>query len=119
MASNVLGTDLKSCSLDPITGFYRNGKCDTCADDVGMHTVCVSMTENFLEFSKQVGNDLSTPAPQYAFPGLVPGDRWCLCMSRWIEAYDAQVAPKVYLEGTHISVLEFIDLEILQEHAVG
>ncbi|MCH6258899.1 DUF2237 domain-containing protein [Puniceicoccaceae bacterium K14] len=117
MAYNVFGDELIPCSLDPITGFYRNGKCDTCADDRGMHTVCVLMTNEFLKFSKNAGNDLSTPAPQYAFPGLVAGDRWCLCLSRWIEAYEEKVAPYVYLKATHISVLEFVDLDILKQFA--
>lgn len=118
MACNVFGDELKSCSMDPVTGFYRNGKCDTCADDVGMHTMCVKVTAEFLRFSKERGNDLSTPAPQYGFAGLVPGDRWCLCMDRWIEAYEAGMAPAVCLQATHISVLEFIDLAILKQYAV-
>lgn len=118
MARNVLGTDLEDCSLDPVTGFYRNGKCDTCGEDVGMHTVCIEATEGFLEFSKSCGNDLSTPMPHYQFPGLKSGDRWCLCLSRWVEAYRAGVAPRLNLEATHASALEFIDLDVLKEFAV-
>ncbi|MCA9053489.1 MAG: DUF2237 domain-containing protein [Planctomycetaceae bacterium] len=116
--SNVLGTELESCSFDPLTGFYRDGCCRTGKEDLGMHTICVQTTAEFLEFSQQVGNDLSTPIPEYAFPGLNPGDRWCLCCLRWKEAYQAGFAPPVVLEATHISVLEFIDLELLQEYAV-
>ncbi len=119
MARNVLGGDLVACSMDPLTGFFRNGKCDTRAEDQGMHTVCVLVTEEFLAFSKAKGNDLSTPKPEYGFPGLKPGDSWCLCLSRWIQAFEAGMAPKVRLEATHASVLEFIELERLQEFAVG
>jgi uncharacterized protein (DUF2237 family) len=115
---NVLGTELEPCSFDPLTGFYRDGCCRTGKEDVGMHTICVETTAEFLKFSKRVGNDLSTPIPEYAFPGLSPGDRWCLCCLRWKEAHAAGVAPRVILEATHMSVLEFIDLEVLQEHAV-
>ena len=118
MASNVLGGELKPCSLDPVTGFFRNGLCDTCADDRGMHTVCVVMTDEFLEFSAEAGNDLSTPVPEYQFPGLKAGDRWCLCMRRWIEAQKADMAPEIVLESCHISVTEFIDLELLKQYAV-
>ena len=101
-----------------MTGFFRNGKCDTRADDQGMHTVCVLMTDEFLAFSKEHGNDLSTPIPEYGFPGLNEGDYWCLCLSRWIQAYELGMAPKVKLEATHASVLEFIELDRLQEYAV-
>ena len=118
MAKNVLGTDLVSCSTDPMTGFFRNGKCDTRADDQGMHTVCVLVTDEFLAFSKSHGNDLSTPVPEYDFPGLKGGDFWCLCLSRWIQAYNQGMAPKVKLEATHASVLEFLELECLLEYAV-
>ncbi len=118
MAKNILGTDLIPCSIDPMTGFFRNGKCDTRADDAGMHTICVLVTTEFLAFSKEKGNDLSTPIPEYSFPGLKPGDYWCLCLSRWIQAYNEGMAPKVRLEATHASVLEFIELECLQEYAV-
>ena len=119
MAKNVLGGDLIPCSLDPVTGFFRNGKCDTRADDHGMHTICVQMTEAFLAFSKAKGNDLSTPMPQYGFPGLVEGDYWCLCLSRWIQAYEQGMAPRVRLESTHASVLEFIELKTLEEFAAA
>ncbi len=118
MAKNVLGTDLIPCSTDPLTGFFRNGKCDTRADDAGMHTVCALMTDEFLAFSRKHGNDLSTPVPEYGFPGLEAGDYWCLCLSRWIQAYNEGMAPRVKLEATHASVLEFIELERLQEYAV-
>ena len=117
MASNVLGTPLKSCCMDPVTGFYRNGKCDTGAEDHGLHLVCVRLTEEFLRFSKSRGNDLSTPVPQWRFSGLKEGDHWCLCATRWTEARDAGMAPKVVLEATHISMLEFATLEELQAHA--
>lgn len=118
MAMNVLGTPLKSCCMDPVTGFYRNGKCDTGAEDHGLHLVCVRLTDEFLRFSKSQGNDLTTPVPQWGFPGLKEGDHWCLCATRWTEARDAGLAPKVVLEATHISMLEFATLEELQEHAV-
>ena len=117
MAKNVLGTDLITCSEDPMTGFFRNGKCDTRADDQGMHTVCALMTDEFLAFSKEHGNDLSTPIPEFGFPGLKDGDYWCLCLSRWIQAYEFGMAPRVKLEATHASVLEFIELHRLQEYA--
>lgn len=118
MALNVIGDELEICSNDPMTGFFRNGCCDTNAQDLGMHTVCIQVTDDFLEFSKSAGNDLSTPVPQYQFPGLLEGDRWCLCMQRWLEAYEAGKAPGVFLEGTHISVIEHIDLELLREYAI-
>lgn len=117
MAANVLGTPLESCSTDPLTGFYRDGCCNTGAEDMGLHLVCSVMTADFLAFSKSVGNDLSTPHPQFEFPGLKPGDRWCLCALRWKEALEADCAPNVVLDATHISTLEFIDLEDLQSHA--
>jgi uncharacterized protein (DUF2237 family) len=117
-ASNVLGTPLQSCSTKPLTGFFRTGCCDTGADDVGLHLVCCKMTGEFLAFSRSRGNDLMTPNPQWGFPGLKAGDRWCLCVERWKEAHAAKVAPPVVLEATHISTLEFVDLEDLQAHAV-
>ena len=117
MAKNVLGSDLVECSCDPMTGFFRNGKCDTNGDDVGMHTVCVETTAEFLEFSKSRGNDLSTPIPLYDFPGLEPGDHWCLCLQRWIEAYNADMAPRIFLKSTHMSAIEFIPIETLKEYA--
>lgn len=113
---NVLGTDLAACSQDPLTGFYRDGCCRTGGEDVGLHVVCAVMTETFLRFSRQRGNDLSTPMPEYQFPGLQPGDQWCLCAARWKEAFDAGLAPPVVLEATHISALEFASLEELQAH---
>lgn len=115
-ARNVLGGELVDCSQDPLTGFYRDGCCNTGYGDVGVHVVCVVATREFLDFSRQVGNDLSTPIPQFRFPGLLPGDRWCLCASRWKEAYDAGKAPPVVLEATHVSALEFANLEQLQAH---
>lgn len=116
-AKNVLGTDLQTCSTEPLTGFYRDGCCNTGAGDAGVHVVCAEMTAEFLDFSKSSGNDLSTPVPMFQFPGLQPGDRWCLCAKRWQEAFNAGRAPRVCLEATHISALEFIDLENLREHA--
>lgn len=116
-AKNVLGTELEVCSTDPMTGFYRDGCCNTGGQDMGLHVVCAEMTSEFLEFSRRAGNDLSTPMPMYHFSGLKPGDRWCLCAARWKEAYDADMAPKVHLEATHISALEFASLEELQEHS--
>ena len=117
-ATNVLGTQLQTCSTDPLTGFYRDGCCNTGAQDVGLHLVCIEATDEFLAFSKSRGNDLSTPIPEYRFPGLTEGDRWCLCVQRWQEAHAAGFAPRVHLEATHISALEFVDLEVLQEYAV-
>jgi uncharacterized protein (DUF2237 family) len=118
MAANVLGGDLINCSTDPLTGFYRTGCCDTGAEDAGVHTVCALVDARFLEFSASVGNDLSTPRPEFGFPGLRPGDRWCLCASRWAEALEAGVAPRVVLEATHLRTLEWVDLADLQAHAV-
>lgn len=117
-ARNVLNGPLQPCGTDPMTGFYRNGCCDTGAGDVGIHVVCAEMTAEFLAFSVSRGNDLVTPVPQFGFPGLRPGDRWCLCAERWKEAYEAGVAPPVILEATHMSTLEFVSLEELREHAV-
>jgi len=116
-ARNVLGQELASCSTSPMTGFYRNGCCETGAEDVGMHTVCAVMTADFLRFSKSVGNDLSTPVPEASFPGLRPGDRWCLCAPRWKEALDAGCAPEVVLEATHEEVLAIAPLGVLKDHA--
>jgi hypothetical protein len=117
MAKNVLGTELKTCSESPLTGFYRDGCCNTGAEDVGLHTVCVRVTEEFLAFSASVGNDLSTPMPMFDFPGLTPGDQWCVCVLRWVEALEADVAPPVDLEATHISVLEFVSRADLERYA--
>jgi uncharacterized protein (DUF2237 family) len=119
MAKNVLGNDLESCSTNPLTGFYRDGCCNTGASDEGMHTVCAEVNEDFLRFSKLKGNDLSTPNAMFDFPGLKDGDRWCLCVLRWKEAFTAGMAPLVNLRATHISALEFIDLETLKEYATG
>jgi hypothetical protein len=119
MAQNVLGTELQPCSTDPVTGFYRDGCCNTGADDDGVHTVCAVVTAEFLEFSKAQGNDLSTPHPEHGFAGLMPGDHWCLCASRWAEALDAEVAPPVVLGATHARTLEWIDLGDLEAHAAG
>lgn len=117
MAKNVFGGDLVVCSADPLTGFFRNGKCDTCGDDTGMHTVCAEMTKEFLLYSRRVGNDLSTPVPEWRFPGLQPGDRWCLCLPRWLQALEAGVAPRLYLRATHMSAIEHIPMEVLLEYA--
>ncbi len=114
---NVLGEELEDCSTDPMTGFYRNGCCETGPEDQGLHLVCTVMSDEFLHFSRSVGNDLSTPRPQWGFPGLKAGDRWCLCVERWREALAAGAAPQVHLEATHISALEFVDLADLREHA--
>lgn len=117
-AKNVLGGVLQPCGTDPVTGFFRDGCCNTCEEDLGSHTVCAQMTEAFLSFSKSQGNDLSTPNPRYQFPGLRPGDRWCVCASRWREAADAGVAPPVILEATHERALEVIALADLEYHAL-
>jgi len=117
-AKNVLGEPLQSCSENPITGWFRDGCCHTGPGDMGMHVICCQVDAAFLDFSKGAGNDLSTPRPEFNFPGLKPGDRWCVCASRWKEAYDAGVAPGVVLESTHMSALEYATLEELQEYAV-
>jgi uncharacterized protein (DUF2237 family) len=114
---NVLGGELEPCSIDPLTGFYRDGTCRTGPQDHGLHVVCAEMTETFLTFSKEAGNDLSTPRPEWGFPGLQPGDRWCVCADRWREALDAGAAPPVHLAATHVSALEFASLDDLQAHA--
>ena len=116
---NVLGDELQPCSLDPITGFFRNGCCDTCDQDQGSHTVCAIMTAEFLAFSKSAGNDLSTPMPQYGFDGLKPGDQWCLCAARFLRAYQAGKAPKVRLQSTHRRALEIVPMEALREMSVA
>ena len=115
---NVLGSELQVCCESPVTGFYRDGCCNTGPGDIGLHLVCAEMTEEFLEFSAARGNDLMTPHPQVGFAGLRPGDRWCLCVSRWKEALDAGVAPPIDLNATHISTLEFVDEANLREHAI-
>ena len=117
-AKNVLGTDLRPCCMDPMTGFYRDGYCNTGTGDHGAHTVCAEMTAEFLEFSARVGNDLSTPVPEYDFPGLEPCDRWCLCVTRWTEALAQGKAPQVVLSSTHMSAIEFASLEDLKAYAV-
>jgi uncharacterized protein len=117
-ALNVLGQELQTCSLQPLTGYFRDGCCNTRADDTGRHVVCVQVTAAFLEFSRSVGNDLSTPHPEYDFPGLNPGDRWCLCLTRWKQAHEAGCAPQVILEATHQSALKLVPLSVLQEHAL-
>ena len=117
-AKNVLGGKLAVCSESPKTGFFRDGCCNTSPEDTGSHTVCCVMTAEFLAFSKSAGNDLSTPMPQFGFPGLKPGDRWCLCAPRWQEALDAGFAPQVVLEATHEEALAFVDLDDLKAHAV-
>jgi uncharacterized protein (DUF2237 family) len=117
-ALNVLGGTLQPCGLDPVTGFYRDGCCNTDYDDPGIHVVCAKMTREFLAFSKQRGNDLSTPSPDAGFPGLKPGDRWCLCAGRWKEAFDAGVAPPVVLGATHEEALAMVPLGELKRHAV-
>ena len=118
MAKNVFGGDLIACSTDPMTGFFRTGTCDTCGDDAGMHTVCAEVTEEFLAFSKAAGNDLSTPRPEYQFSGLNPGDRWCICLPRWVEALEAGMAPKLMLQATHMSAIEHIAMETLLEYGL-
>lgn len=116
---NVLGGSLKSCSGDPKTGFYRDSFCRTGPEDVGSHTVCAEVTEAFLRFSAERGNDLSTPRPEWGFPGLKPGDRWCLCAPRWMEAYEGGCAPPVILAATEESALDIIPLKVLQQYACG
>lgn len=115
---NVLGGELTPCSLDPVTGFFRNGCCDTGPMDHGSHTVCVVMTAEFLAFSKYLGNDLSTPKPEFLFPGLKAGDQWCLCAARFLQAHDEGAAPKVNLAATHRQALEIVPLDILTQHAL-
>jgi uncharacterized protein len=115
---NVLSEDMEDCGTTPMTGFFRDGCCRTGPDDQGLHILCAEMTQEFLTFSKLAGNDLSTPMPDYHFPGLEPGDRWCLCVLRWKEALEAGAAPPVILASTHISTLEFVDLDDLKAHAV-
>jgi uncharacterized protein (DUF2237 family) len=114
---NILGGELKCCCLKPLTGFFRDGLCRTNDQDVGRHTVCVRVTEDFLKFSKAVGNDLSTPRPEFTFPGLVDGDKWCLCVLRWREALEHGMAPQVFLDACHESALQHVSLEDLKSHA--
>lgn len=116
---NVLGEPLEPCGTDPVTGFFRDGCCNTCKEDVGSHTVCVEVSTRFLEYSRFAGNDLSTPHPEFQFPGLKEGDRWCLCASRWLEAYEKGMAPRVFLANTHAKALEVVPLDVLREHAAS
>ena len=118
-STNVLGEALQDCSHDPKTGFFRNGACDTCAEDRGSHTVCAVMTAEFLALSKYLGNDLSTPRPEFGFPGLTPGDRWCLCASRFLQAHDEGAAPRIVLEATHARALDIVPMEVLEAAAEG
>jgi len=115
---NVLGQPLENCSMDPVTGFFRNGCCDTSNEDIASHTVCIVATNDFLAFSKAAGNDLSTPSPEYGFPGLREGDRWCLCAPRWQEAFEAGKMPRVVLQATHEGALQYCDLADLKRYAV-
>ncbi|NDJ59556.1 MAG: DUF2237 domain-containing protein [Chloroflexi bacterium] len=117
-AKNVLGGPLETCGTDPMTGYFRDGCCNTGPDDVGSHVVCARVTAAFLEFSRSRGNDLITPRPHYGFPGLKPGDRWCLCALRWLEAFEAGCAPPVILAATHQKALQYIALADLQAHAL-
>ncbi|MDJ0775648.1 MAG: DUF2237 domain-containing protein [Mastigocoleus sp. MO_167.B18] len=116
-SKNVLGEKLQVCCTSPMTGFYRNGSCETGPQDFGSHVVCAQVTEEFLDYTKSKGNDLSTPVPGYDFPGLKPGDKWCLCASRWKEAMEAGFAPPIDLSATHEATLKYVPLEVLQEHA--
>ena len=115
---NVFGEPLELCGADPVTGFLRDGTCNTCKEDTGSHTVCVEVTRAFLEFSRFRSNDLSTPMPEYNFPGLQPGDSWCLCAGRWLEAAENNMAPRVHLKRTHIRALDIVPFELLKKHAV-
>jgi len=116
-SKNVLGTELKACCLDPVTGFYRDGMCSSSPQDPGEHTLCAIVTDDFLEYTAELGNDLITPAPAFGYPGLKAGDRWCICVSRWVEAMRVGCAPQVDLEATHVSVLNHVDLDILKRYA--
>ena len=118
MAQNVLGTELVECGTDPVTGFFRDGCCNTSEADIGSHTVCTIVTAEFLEFSKEAGNDLSTPRPEWGFEGLSPGDGWCVCASRWLEAALAGAAAPVRLTATHERALEVVPLQMLRTHAI-
>lgn len=115
---NVIGTDLEPCGMDPVTGFFRDGCCSTGPEDLGSHTICAVVTAEFLEHQRSIGNDLSTPMPAYHFPGLVPGDRWCVTAVNWLRAHEAGCAAPVVLASTHVRALEIVPLDALQEHAV-
>lgn len=117
-ALNVFGRPLETCSTEPLTGFFRDGACNTCAEDVGSHTVCAVMTAEFLAYSKYVGNDLTTPRPEFMFPGLKPGDQWCLCASRFLQAAEEGAAPRIRLAATHARALDIVPIEILERHAI-
>lgn len=114
---NVFGESLETCGDNPITGFFRDGKCNTCTDDLGSHTVCIEVSQAFLEYSRFRGNDLSTPVPEHNFSGLKPGNTWCLCAARWLEAKESEMAPRVHLKRTHIKALEIVPLELLKQYA--
>jgi uncharacterized protein (DUF2237 family) len=118
MERNVLGGPLETCGTEPLTGFYRDGRCSTGPGDVGSHTICAVVSAEFLEFQKRIGNDLSTPAPQYDFPGLLPGDRWCVTLRNWLRAHEEGVGSFVVLAATHESALEVVPLEVLRAYAV-
>jgi len=118
LQKNVLGTPLRTCSRDPLTGFFRNGCCETDEEDAGEHTACVRVTPEFLEFQKRVGNDLSTPRPEFGFQGLKPGNQWCVCAARWVQAHQAGIIAPLVLEATHESLLDYLPLETLRLHAV-
>lgn len=118
MQKNVFGDELEECSCDPMTGYYRDGSCGTDVNDLGSHTICVQMTDAFLQYSQAQGNDLITPIPEFDFPGLCAGDRWCVCAQRWKEAYEEGVAPKIILLATNQKVLDIIPLEILKQYAI-
>ncbi|MCJ8298364.1 MAG: DUF2237 domain-containing protein [Pseudomonadales bacterium] len=115
---NVFGEPLVTCGDNPNTGYYRDGKCNTCSDDIGSHTVCIEASSEFLEYSRLRGNDLSTPMPEFEFPGLQPGDSWCLCATRWLQAQEQGMAPKVHLMRTHIKALEIVPMQLLKKYAV-
>ena len=115
---NVFGEKLEICGVDPITGFYRDGACNTCKDDFGSHTVCIETSQEFLEYSKSRGNDLSTPVPAFNFKGLEPGDSWCVCAGRWLEAEKNGMAPRLHLQSTHIMALEIVPIDLLKKYAV-
>ena len=115
---NVLGEKLEVCGMDPVTGFYRDGVCNTCKDDFGSHTVCIETSQEFLDYTKSQGNDLSSPMPAYGFEGLEPGDNWCVCAGRWLEAEKRGMAPRLNLQSTHIRALEIIPMELLIKYAV-
>lgn len=117
-SASVLGEPLESCGDDPVTGFFRDGKCNTCEQDPGSHTVCIEASKEFLEYSRFKGNDLSTSIPEYGFKGLIPGNTWCLCAARWLEAHNDKMAPRVYLTRTHKKALEIVPFEVLKQYAV-